>query len=112
MGKRGRRRSRAQAEQLVAEYEASGLSRVEFCQRHGLALATLARYRRGLRQAQGEATGATRWVGVEVSGSRPAAGSGAASGLAVALASGRRIEIGRGFDAETLERLLGLLERV
>jgi hypothetical protein len=30
----------------------------------------------------------------------------------VALASGRRIEIGRGFDAETLERLLGLLERV
>jgi transposase-like protein len=43
VGKRRRRRSRAEVERLVAEYEASGLSREEFCQRHGLALATLAR---------------------------------------------------------------------
>jgi hypothetical protein len=36
-----RRRSRAEAEQLVAEYEASGLSQVEFCRKQGLSLTTL-----------------------------------------------------------------------
>jgi hypothetical protein len=37
---------------------------------------------------------------------------GASSGLAVALPSGRRIEIGRGFDAHTLVLLLSVLERL
>jgi hypothetical protein len=32
------------------------------------------------------------------------------SGLAVVLAGGRRIEVGRGFDAKTLEQLVRLLE--
>jgi hypothetical protein len=31
--------------------------------------------------------------------------------LAVVLASGRRIEIGRSFDADTLKRLLAAVER-
>jgi hypothetical protein len=44
-----RRRSRAEAAQLVAEYEGSGLSRVEFCRKQGLSVATPARYRK--RQA-------------------------------------------------------------
>src|SRR5208337_1883955 len=48
-----RRRTRAEAEQVAGEYEGSGLSRVEFCRKHGLSLATLARYRK--RQAQGKA---------------------------------------------------------
>ena len=34
-----------------------------------------------------------------------------ASGLAVELAGGRRIEVGRGFDADTLKRLLAVVER-
>src|ERR1017187_345493 len=33
----GRRRSRAEVEQLVAEFESSGLSRIEFCRERGLA---------------------------------------------------------------------------
>jgi len=106
-----RRRSRAEVEQLVAEYEASGLSRVEFCRGHGLVLSTLARYRRR-RQERGEAAGPSRWVAVELAGSRPAGANQAASGLAVVLSSGRRIEVGRGFDANTLEQLLRLLEPV
>jgi hypothetical protein len=32
--------------------------------------------------------------------------------LVVASRSGRRIEVGRGFDAETLERLLTILDKV
>lgn len=34
------------------------------------------------------------------------------SGLAVALSSGRRIEVRRGFDAKTLKQLVALLERI
>jgi len=44
-GKQHRRhRSRAEADQLAAEYEASGLSQAEFCQERDVALKTLARY--------------------------------------------------------------------
>ena len=105
----GRRRSRAEAEQLVAEYEASGLSCVEFCRQHRMSLATLGRYRK--RQAQGAADTKNHWLAVEVSRASAAVGSGMASGLAVMVPGGRRIEVGCGFDAPTLERLLSVLER-
>ena len=101
-----RRRSRAEAEQLVVDYEAGGMSRVEFCQAHGLALSTLARYQRRREQGQDGGGGPSRWLAVELSGAHPAG----ASGLAVVLTGGRRIEVGRGFDAQTLQQLVSLLE--
>ena len=104
-----RRRSRAEAGQLVAEYETSGLSQIEFCRKQGVSLATLARYRK--RRAQGGAAAGDRWVAVEVAVGRPRLESEAGSGLAVALPGGRRIEVGCGFDARTLAQLLGVLER-
>lgn len=107
----GQRRSRAEAEQLVSTYEASGLRQGEFCRLQGLSLATLARYRKWQRQAQGEAATGNRWLAVEVAGVSAATGSGTASGLAIALPGNRRIEVGRGFDAPTLVQLLGVLER-
>ena len=94
----------------MAEYEASGLSRVDFCQKQGLSLATLARYRK--RQTQGGPAAGNRWVEVKESAGRPALGVPGSSGLAVALPSGRRIEVGRGFDAHTLAQLLDVLERL
>ena len=104
-----RRRSRAEAEQLVAEYETSGLSRVEFCRKQGLSLATLARYR---RRRSARRAGAREPMGGGGSVRRARGWSGgASSGLAVVLAGGRRIEVGRGFDAQTLAQLLGVLER-
>lgn len=106
-----RRRSRAEAEQLVAVYETSGLGRVEFCRQHGLSLSTLARYRKRQREAQGAPANGNRWLAVEVSGASAATWSGDYTGLAVSLARGRRIEIGRGFDAHTLAQLLDVLER-
>jgi transposase len=106
-----RRRSRAEVEQLVAEYEASGLGRTAFCQERGLSLSTLSRYRRRQEQTAGEAAEGKRWLAVEVSGSAAAEGGERASGLAVALPGGRRIEVGRGFDADTLTRLLAVMER-
>jgi hypothetical protein len=105
-----RRRSRAEAGRLVAEYEASGLSQVDFCRKQGLSWATLARYRK--RQTQDSPAAGNRWVEVKESVDRPVLKDGASSGLAVALRSGRRIEIGRGFDAHTLAQLLGVLERL
>lgn len=103
-----RRRSQAEIAELVASYEASGLSRSEFCRTHGLSLSTLNRYFSRRRQA--EAAG-VNLLAVELCGQRPAARNAADSGLAVTVAGGRRIEVARGFDAATLAQLLGLLER-
>jgi hypothetical protein len=104
-----RRRSWAEAEQLVAEYEASGLNQRQFCESRNLCLSTLSRYRKRLRETGGEASGG-RWVAVEVSGANAEA-VGAGSGLSVVMGRGRKIEVGRGFDAPTLVELMRVLER-
>ena len=103
------RRSPAEIAQLLADYQASGLSQVAFCQQAGLSLATLARYRK--RQAEGKATSGSGWLAVEVTGGQKGPGMGSSSGLALTMAGGLRIEIGRGFDSRTLAQLLGVLER-
>ncbi|MGH9619150.1 MAG: IS66 family insertion sequence element accessory protein TnpA [Bryobacteraceae bacterium] len=103
----GRRRSRAEVDRLVAEYEASGLTRQEFCAKQGLSLATLVRYRKR-RQQREPSAGASRFFPVELRGTNRANGSE----LAVALAGGRRIEVRRGFDAELLAQLVRVLEQV
>lgn len=82
------------------------MSREEFCRKHGLALSTLARYQRRREQGPGEGAGPSRWLAVELPGAYPAG----ASGLAVVLTGGRRIEVGPGFDAQTLQQLVSLLE--
>lgn len=109
---RSRHRSRAEAAQLLAEFEASGQSRLEFCRSHGLSVATLTRYQKRRREAAGEASPENRWLTVELA----SAGSGSAgwtgSGLAVTLPTGRRIDVGRGFDTRTLVELLGVLDRI
>ncbi|MGH9625750.1 MAG: IS66 family insertion sequence element accessory protein TnpA [Bryobacteraceae bacterium] len=104
----GRRRSRAEVDRLVAEYEASGLTRQEFCAKQGLSLATLVRYRKRRRQQREPSAGASRFFPVELRGTNRANGSE----LAVALAGGRRIEVRRGFDAELLAQLVRVLEQV
>ena len=108
-----RRRNWAEAQQLAAAYEASGLERQEFCLKYGVAKSTLERYRRRLRQEQSVSPGDGRWLAVEV---QPPARRGDSknnwSGLAVVLSGGRRIEVAPGFDAGTLQKLIGALESV
>jgi|ERR1035437_672150 hypothetical protein len=105
-----RRRSRQEVEQVVAEYESSGLSRIDFCRVRGVALSTLGRYRsRPGRQA---AAGSNALLAVEVTGRAPAPIAATGSALAVVLRSGRRIEVGRGFDTGALEQLVCVLEGV
>jgi hypothetical protein len=105
-----RRRSRREVATLVAEFECSGLRKQEFCRKHGLSLGTLNRYRTGL-PPQEPTSDETRLVAVEVSGA-PQRDRETASDLSVLLASGRRVEVRRGFDASTLQELVRVLERI
>jgi|SRR3954447_6689601 len=115
MGEAGavrRRRSQSEVEALVAEFEASGLLRDAFCHQRGLAVGTLDKYRRRVHKGQPSSNGSM--LPVEVvwsSGKNPNSDAGRDSVLVVELRGGRRIEVHRGFDAGTLERLLTVLDR-
>ena len=100
-------RSRAEADHLAAEYEASGLSREEFCNERNVTLKSLARYVTRTRKPKAENTQQQRWVAVELAGPDGCGGGE----LAVLLSSGRRIEVKRGFDASTLRQLVAVLEQ-
>lgn len=105
-----RRRSWAEGADLVREFAASGLTRQAFCAVRGLSVASLDKYRRRIAKAtEGSAESKGRLVAVEVM--PPVAASKIGSTLCVELASGRRIEVGSGFDTATLERLLNVLEK-
>ena len=100
-----RRRSRAEAAELVREFEAIGLRRQAFCGERGLSVAALDKYRR--QHGHGTSGNEGRLVEVVPGVS---AGNGS-SALWVELENGRRIGVGSGFDAATLERLLAVLEQ-
>lgn len=104
------RRRREEVERLVEQYEASGLGRQEFCEKHGLSLSTLNRHRKRKQlRLEGDAPG--RLIPVEISETkRPYAKQGCGE-LLVWLSSGRRIEVRGGFDAKVLEQLVRVLEQ-
>ncbi len=108
-----RRRSLAEVQALVCEFESSGLLRAAFCQQRGLSVGTLDKYRQRVRG--GRQSGGGAFVPVEVVPSTALDVNSAArhdGALVVELRSGRRIEVCRGFDAGTLERLLSILDRM
>ena len=102
----GRRRSREEANRLAAECEESGLSQREFSEQRGVPLKTLVRYLARYRREQRGKNQTPRWVAVEVGAKR---GDGAE--LSIVLVGGRRIEVTRGFDVETLRRVVVALEQ-
>jgi hypothetical protein len=108
-----RRRSWAEASQLVVEFEQSGLRRKEFCAARGLSVHTLDAWRRRAARP----VGAEKIVPVELvetcdaGRKRMSAGSAEQSGqLRVVLSSGLRIEVEPGFDGAELRRLIAALE--
>jgi hypothetical protein len=111
-GVTGLRRTRAESEQIAAEFAGSGLNRTEFCRRQRMSWGTLNRYLKGLGEhgAQGAANGGL--VAVELAGAKWATDRDSGSGLALVLARGRKIEVGAGFHAPTLQRLIHLLENL
>ena len=100
-----RHRNRAEADQIAAEYEASGLTREAFCQQRDVPLKTLCRYvTRYRREKAGSQS--PHFVQVEVT-----APARVGSALTVLLPGGCRIEVNRGFDAGTLRQLVTVLEK-
>ena len=99
-----RHRSQAEAEQLVEDFEQSGLRRKAFCTARGVALHTLDYYRRRERTRR-IAAPAGELLPVELIGTTPTGG-----GLWVELANGRRSVVVAGFDGSHLKRLLAVLE--
>lgn len=105
------RRSRAEAERLVVEFERSGLPRKAFCRERGISAHTLDYYRRQWHTRQQADHG--RMVAVELlDGGVAGSGVGVDGGhaLCVRLTNGRRIEVSEDFDAATLQRLIAALE--
>jgi hypothetical protein len=101
-----RHRSRSEADQIAAEYEASGMSQEAFSRQSDTPLKTLARYVARYRKQKADGKEPHRWVAVEVAGHKTGG-----SELAVLLASGRRIEVKRGFDVGTFRQLVAVLEQ-
>ncbi len=77
-----------------------------FCEQRGVPLETLARYVARCRRERAGNSGAQGWVAVEVTSKRPDAAE-----LCIVLDGGRRIEVKRGFDVETLRRVVVALEQ-
>ena len=96
-----RRRSEEEIEQVLEQYRASGLTQIEYCRQTGMVLSTLGRYlRRRNRPEQ-------HLVKVELE----SAAEGA-TGFALVLGNGRRIESGWGFGEAELVRLIRIAESV
>ncbi|MFZ0746836.1 MAG: hypothetical protein WAM85_20700 [Terracidiphilus sp.] len=99
-----RRRSQAEAESLVRDFEQSGLSRKAFCSARSVALHTLDYYRARHRTRRAAIAGQDL-LPVDLISTPPVSG-----GLRVELANGRRIVVEAGFDVSLLKRLVSVLE--
>ena len=108
-----RRRSRAEAERLVCEFNQSGLRRKEFCAAHGLSVHTLDAWRKRIAGSGSD----EKIVPVEIVEDRAAPKGSMRTGsverngqFRVVLAHGLRIEVDPGFDAAELRRLIAALD--
>jgi hypothetical protein len=99
-----RRRSPAEAESLVRDFEQSGLNRKAFCGARGVAVHTLDYYR-ARYHGHGAAASTQALLPVELISTPSVSG-----GLRVELANGRRIAVEAGFDVSVLKRLIAALE--
>ena len=99
-----RRRSQAEAESLVRDFEQSGLSRKAFSSARGVALHTLDYYRARYR-TRCTARAAQELLPVDLIGTPSVSG-----GLRVELGNGRRIVVEAGFDVSVLKQLVAVLE--
>ena len=109
-----RRRSPAEVATVVAAFEQSGLSRTEYCRQNGLSLSTLNRHRQGTSEGRritprrvSQAVPAVSLIPVDVVDGTHKSPRMA---LYVELVGGRRIGVDASFDAETLRRLIAVLE--
>jgi len=108
-----KRRTRAEVQQLVAEFVSSGMRRSQFCLSRGLSFSTLDRHLKKLRwkRRRKPISSAGRLVPVELAARKSPTQQEPGCGLAVVLPGGRRIEVHPDFDMSTFERVVSVLER-
>ena len=108
-----KRRTRAEVQQLVAEFVRGGMRRSEFCQSRGLSFSTLDRHlkKRRWKRRRRLVSSAGGLVPVELAAKKSPIQHEPSCGLAVVLSGGRRVEVHPDFDSSTFERLLSLPER-
>jgi hypothetical protein len=109
-----KRRTRAEVQELVAEFMSSGMRRSEFCQSRGLSFSTLDRHvkNRRWKRRRRPVSSAGRFVPVELAARKSPAQHESSCGLAVVLPGERRIQVHPDFDTDTFERLVSVVERV
>ena len=95
-----KKRSGIDGRLLIEEFERSGMTRRQFCERKQIPMTTLDYWR--WRKARAPKP---RLVEVAVEAEQPA------SGFAVVLRNGRRIETTWSFHEPELSRLIGIIER-
>ena len=93
----GKKRNAADVRRVIEDFQSSGLTRREFCQRHHIPVTTLDYWRRTQSRQP-------RLVEVEVAASEPA------PGFTVCLTNGRRIESSWRFGEAELSRLIRIAE--
>lgn len=108
-----KKRSRSEWQGLVSGWERSGLTQAVYCERQGISLSSLQRWRRIFAQdaVEGDGSSAARpesaFLPVTLVGDPPAPGG---AELTLVLNDGVRLEIGARCPAETLHRVLGVLQ--
>jgi hypothetical protein len=91
-----KRRTRAEVQQLVAEFLSSGMRRSEFCKSRGLSFSTLDRHlkKRRWKRRRRPTSSAGRLVKVELAARKsPPTQHEPSCGLALVLSGDRRIEV-------------------
>jgi hypothetical protein len=108
-----KRRTRAEVQELVAEFMSSGMPRSDFCRSRRLSFGTLNRHLKEQRwkKESRAASSADRLVPVELAAKKSPRQHQLSCSLTVVLSGGRRIEVHPDFDANTFERLVDILER-
>jgi hypothetical protein len=106
------RRTRAEVQELVAEFISSGMRRSEFCRSRQLSFSTLDRHlkKRRWKRRRRPVSSAGRLVPVKLT-ARKSPQHEPSCALAVVMPGGRRIEVHPDFDTDTVERLVSALER-
>ena len=94
----------AEMRRVLEQYESSGLTRREFCQRRGIALTTFDYWRREHAMKPRKQERRPRMVAVEV------ADAEAGPNFTLSLANGRRIECSWRFADAELARLIRIAE--
>jgi hypothetical protein len=108
-----KRRTRAEVQELVAEFMSSGMRRSEFCRSRQLSFSTLDRHlkKRRWKRMRRPVSSVGRLVPVELAARKSPTQREPGCGLVVVLSGGRRIEVHPDFDTNTFERLVSALER-